>query len=154
MQFSSQQDIQAPIAAAFAVLSDFGAMEAAAKGWKVEAKRLDKLTEVGVGMSWDIAFKMRGKRREVIVDLVEFSRPDTLGFAGVSSAFEVSVTVALTEVTPDKTRMKVVFDITPRSLGARLMIQSAKLGKQSLNKKYDQRIAGFAKAITARAAAS
>ncbi|WP_376874628.1 SRPBCC family protein [Albirhodobacter sp. R86504] len=154
MQFSSQQDILAPIERAFDILSDFNQIETIARGRKIDVKRLDNLTQAGVGLSWDISFKMRGKRRELIVDLVEFTRPDTLAFSGVSSSFEIEANVVLTEVTPMKTRMKIVTSIAPRSLGARLMIQSAKLGKTSLNKKYDKRIKAFADAITAFAARS
>ena len=151
MQFSSQHDIDAPVGAAFEVLTDFDAIEQGARTRKVDISRLDTLTEKGVGLSWDIGFKFRGKRRELIVDLTEFNRPEAITFTGVSSTFSVEVSVSLSAITATTTRMKTTFEVTPRSLGARLMIQSAKLGKSSLNKKFTARTGQFAKSIGERA---
>lgn len=151
MQFSAQHEINAPIEAAFDILTDFGAIEAGARLRRVDLNRLDKLTQHGAGMSWDIGFRFRGKRRELIVDLTEFDRPDRLQFSGVSTAFSVEVVVELTAIDAARCKMKTALEVTPRSLGARLMIQSAKLGKSSLNRKFDKRTGQFAETIAARA---
>lgn len=152
MQFSAQNEINAPIEAAFDVLVDFDTIEESGRQRRVEISRLDKLTETAAGMSWDLGFKFRGKRRELIVDLTEFVRPERLKFSGVSTAFSIEVGVELTALDAGRCKVKTTLEVTPRSLGARLMVQSAKLGKSALNRKFDKRMAQFAKTIAARAA--
>jgi carbon monoxide dehydrogenase subunit G len=154
MQFSAQNEINAPIDAAFDVLADFDAIESGARRRKVDISRLDALSEKGPGMSWDIGFKFRGKRRDLIIDLTEFSRPERLRFGGVSTAFAVEVVVSLTALDAGRCKMKTTLEVTPRTLGARLMIQSAKLGKTTLNRKFDKRMSQFAQAIESRVAIS
>jgi hypothetical protein len=57
----------------------------------------------------------------------------------------------LVALSRQRTRLYAEFEIRPRSLGARLMVQSAKLGRASLNTRYSKRIAALARDIEARA---
>ncbi len=152
MQFSANKDIQAPIARVFAILSDFDAIEAGALKYNATVARLDTLTQKGVGMSWDVGFRLRDKDRALIVDITRFEAPELIEVSGVSTVFNVVARVVLTEVSAAQTRMKMVTEVTPRTLGGRLLVQSAKLARTRLNKRYEARVAQFAQEIAARVA--
>lgn len=151
MQFATNEVIAAPIERVFVILSDFAALEAVAPKYNVEMKRLDSLTEAGVGLSWDIGFRLRGKAREVIVDVTRFEAPQFLEFSGVSKTFELKLKIALSALSAGQTRMKMVTEVTPRTLGARLIVQSAKLARGRITKRYERGVAQIAQEIAARA---
>ncbi|SIS56712.1 SRPBCC family protein [Phaeovulum vinaykumarii] len=154
MKFSSREDIDAPIEFVFDTLTDFPAIELAAMRRRIEARRLDTMTTTGTGMSWDIRFKLRGKMREVVATLDEMARPEKLVFKGESDHFRMTSAATLVALTPTRTRVIAELDLRPRTLGARLMVQSAKLGKSSLTRRFNERIAQFARGIETRHARS
>ena len=75
MKFSTKEDIDAPIDAVFDMLCEFDQFERAAMRRGAEVQRVDQLAEPGAGMQWEAAFDMRGKRRELQVEMDRFDRP-------------------------------------------------------------------------------
>ena len=125
--------------------------EQAARGRKISLRRLDTLALPGAGMSWDIGFMFRGKPRQLVADIRRFDRPELLEYAGVSSSFEAALALNMISLSSARTRLHVVLEMKPRTLGARLLIQSAKLGRGNLERKFTDRITRFGQALEARA---
>ena len=59
-------------------------------------------------------------------------------------------TIELVALSRNRTRIGVSFDIKPLNLSARLLVQSLKLAKTSLTKKFKQRVAEYAKSMEER----
>jgi carbon monoxide dehydrogenase subunit G len=150
MHFASKQDIEAPIEAVFKILSDFEAWERAIMRRGVEVDRKDKLRQAGAGMRWAARFDYRGKSRDLEVELVQIETPTLLRFAGVSQALEAVISIELLELGANRTRMHCSVEITPRSLTARLFLQSLRLARAKLDRKFDQRVALLAADIEMR----
>ncbi|OCX66678.1 hypothetical protein BFP70_00500 [Thioclava sp. SK-1] len=150
MKFSTREDITAPIDFVYDQLTDFTAFEQAGRDRGIDFRRTDDLTVAGLGMGWDVDFHFRGKARQISMKVTRFERPDALEFTGQSSSFDLSIAVLLTALSSARTRVQVGIDVRPRTLGARLMLQSAKLGRASLDRKFDRRIAAYAREIEAR----
>lgn len=150
MRFASKQDIEAPIDALFQILSDFEAWERAVMRRGVELERKDKLRQAAPGMRWSARFLYRGKTRDLDVELTQLDPSTLMRFAGVSNALEGVVSVELMELGAKRTRLSCVIDITPRSLTARIFIQSLRLARAKLDRKFDQRIALLAGDIEMR----
>jgi uncharacterized protein YndB with AHSA1/START domain len=150
MRFASKQDIEAPIEAVFKILTDFEAWERAVMRRGVEIDRKDKLQQTGAGMRWGAHFSYRSKPREMDVELTQINTPTLLRFAAVSQALEGVVSVELLELGAKRTRLHSTIDITPRSLTARLFLQSLRLARTKLDRKFDQRIAMLAADIELR----
>ena len=150
MRFASKQDIEAPIEAVFKILTDFEAWERAVMRRGVEIERKDKLQQTGAGMRWGAHFSYRSKPREMDVELTQINTPTLLRFAAVSQALEGVVSVELLELGAKRTRLHSTIDITPRSLAARLFLQSLRLARTKLDRKFDQRIAMLAADIELR----
>ncbi|OOY21506.1 hypothetical protein BMI91_02870 [Thioclava sediminum] len=147
MKLSTRTDISAPAGFVFERLADFGSFERVAMRRGITLKRLDTLSEPGAGMSWDIGFRFRGKQRQMITDVKQFEVPELIVYEGVSNSFEAVMDFDLTDLSKTRTRLLVGLDLRPRSLGARLMIQSAKLGKGNLERRFKERIDQFAQDI-------
>ncbi len=150
MKFSTKEDIEAPIAAVFDMLCDFEMFERAAMRRGAEVQRTDTKTEPGVGVGWNAAFNMRGKRRQVEIEMVTFEKPNEMVFECRSQGLMTLMTLELVALSRNRTRVMVVIDIKPLNLSARLLVQSLKLAKTSLTKKYKLRIAEFARSLEER----
>ncbi|MCX7566698.1 SRPBCC family protein [Sulfitobacter sp. F26169L] len=150
MKFSTKEDIEAPIDAVFEMLCDFETFERAAMRRGSEVQRIDTMTTPGVGMGWRAAFNMRGKRRQVEIEVITFERPEEMVLECRSQGLLTLMTVELVALSKSRTRIMLSFDIKPLNLSARLLVQSLKLAKTSLTKKYKLRVANFAKSLEER----
>lgn len=150
MRFATKQDIEAPVSEVFRTLTDFESWERAAMRRGAEVNRTDKLTAIGPGMEWQARFSYRSKQRELTLRLAELSAPTHLAFAAASNALNGQATVELLELGARRTRMHLVVEITPRTLTARLFLQSLRLARARIDRKFDQRVAHLAVEIETR----
>jgi len=60
------------------------------------------------------------------------------------------MTLELAALSKNRTRIMLTFDIKPLNLSARLLVQSLKLAKTTLTKKFKLRVAEFAKDLETR----
>lgn len=150
MKFSTKEDIEAPIGAVFDMLCDFETFERAAMRRGSEVQRTDTKPVPGVGMAWSAVFNLRGKRRQVEIEMISFDKPDEMVFECRSQGLMTLLNVELVALSKNRTRIMISFDIKPLNLSARLLVQSLKLAKTSLTKKYKLRVAEFAKSLEER----
>lgn len=144
MKFSTKEDLEIPIEDTFDLLSDFESFERAAMRHGAEINRLDDMTTLGVGMGWTIRATLRGKARKFRVEVVEFERPNQMCFEAHSRAMKALFLVEVVALSRKRTRMRVELDIRPRTLSARLLMQSVRLARNTLNRRYKSRISHFA----------
>ena len=145
MIFETKEDIEAPMDHVFGVISDFGRFERQALRRGAEVRRLDQLSVPGVGMVWDIVFQMRGKQRDIKVELIEFDRPNRLVLESKSPGLAGDMVAELVALSRGRTRLSLKVELKPQTLSARLLVQSLKLAKGNLNKRFMVRVAEFAK---------
>ena len=154
MKFSTKEDIEAPIEAVFAMLCDFESFERAAMRRGAEVQRTDNLHSPGVGMTWQAVFPLRGKKRELTIEMVTFQRPDEMVLDSLSQGGAAQMSFELMALSRNRTRVLVALEVKPLNLSARLWVQSMKLAKATLTKKYKQRVAEYARGMEDRHARS
>ncbi|MEO9819090.1 MAG: SRPBCC family protein [Paracoccaceae bacterium] len=147
MKFSSREDIEAPIQDVFDFLCDFDSFERQAMRRGAVVERVDQMCEPGLGMTWDVSFTLRGKKRDVRLTMQDFTSPTFIGLSAKSQGIDGSFEVELIALSRTRTRMAIALEIKPMNLSARLLIQSLKLAKSSLNKRFKLRAAEYAKVI-------
>tara|TARA_R110002094_G_scaffold146331_11_gene135476 strand:- start:2526 stop:2993 length:468 start_codon:yes stop_codon:yes gene_type:complete len=145
MKFSTNEDIDAPLDDVFAMLSEFERFERAAMRRGAEVQRLDQLSVPGVGLTWAAAFELRGKRRDMQLEMVTFERPTEIVLESTSPGMIGQMSFELIALSRARTRVKAELEVKPLNLSARLLVQSMKLGKKSLTRKYKLRVAEYAK---------
>ena len=150
MKFSAREDIEAPIDHVFERASDFAGFERSAMRRGADVQRLDAGTTAGVGSTWKVAFDFRGRRRDVTAKIVSFDPPNGFTAEATSGGLDSITTLELLPLSPRRTRMSFAIELKPTSLSARLMLQSLKLAKQSLSKRFKKRVAEFAQDIEDR----
>ncbi|KIN62400.1 DNA polymerase III subunits gamma and tau [Sulfitobacter noctilucicola] len=150
MKFSTNEDIEAPIDAVFEMLCDFEGFERSAMRRGAEVQRVDRLPKPGVGMTWQARFDLRGKRREMELEMVTFDRPNEIVLESTSPGMLGTTSFELIGLSRSRTRVRVELEIKPLTLSTRLLVQSLKLAKNSLTKKFKLRIAEYAKGMEDR----
>jgi hypothetical protein len=151
MKLATKKDIEAPIAKVWAGLADHQAWERAAMRRGVDVSRTDSLRNPGPGMAWTARFDYRGKSRKADLTLSEMVEPSHLGFSLLSDAIEIVSRVELIEMSAKRTRIIVDSEIKPRSLGARLFLQSLRLARAKVDRKFDSKVGQLAADLEQRA---
>ncbi len=141
MKFALKQDVEAPIAFVFAYLADFDGWERSAMRRGAEVARTDQLRQEAAGMSWTTSFAYRGKLRKLDLRLTKMVAPNKLNLSAQSNAIQIDLAADLAEMSARRTRMNVSIEVTPRNLAARLFIQSMRLARTRMDRKFAQRIA-------------
>lgn len=151
MEFSSKEDINAKIEDVFAVLSDVDTIERQALRRGVEVRRKTSHSQPTEGMQWEAGFSFRGRKRASIITLTRFDPPSNMVFDSVTGGLETQLRVELLQLTRAHTRVTTTAILTPTTLSARLLVQSMKLAKSKINRRFAVRMAQFAREIEDRA---
>ena len=150
MHFSSQQDVAVPIAQVFDTLTQFDIYERAAMRRGADVVRKDTLGEAAAGAHWQARFMLRGKERDLAIEIATFQRPTEMVLSLNSSNMTGAVRFELFALSKSRTRLTVETDIRPLTLSARLFVKSLSLTKPTLNKRYSTRISDLVADIEAR----
>lgn len=141
MKFSTQEVMETPVAEAFALLTDFDQLERAAMRRGADVRRVDELTQPGVGLAWEAIFDVRGRGRTASLKVVEYQPPQHVVVAFTSQGLQGETRLELIPLSQTRTRVMVSLDMRPATLPARLLIQSLKLAKPRLTQRYKERVA-------------
>ena len=150
MQFSTKEDIEAPIDEVFAMLSDFEGYERSAIRRGIEVQRERDMHPPGRGMAWTARFSLRGKPRDLTLQLAQYDRPTAMRLEADSQGLDGTLTLDLLSLSKRRTRLAVVLEVKPKTLSARLLVQSFRLAKATLNKRFKLKVAAFAKSLEER----
>lgn len=145
MRFTTREDIELPIDDVFAAISDFQGFERAALRRGAEVARLEDGTQ-----GWTIRFRHRGRQRELVSRIIRLDAPEGLTTEGRVGGLDGTMDLELTALAPYRTRLRVDLNIKPRTLTARLLVQSLRLAKTSLNNRFKSRVRVFARNIESR----
>lgn len=152
MKFSTRQDTDLSAEALFAAISDFPTMERVLLRRGVQVQRLDQHPQPAIGNAWRLGFDWRGRARDVRIAVSDLSLPESLGFSGASDHFKLLTRLTVVALTRAKSRLIFEVEVQPRGMKARLMLQTARLGKSQLDRKFAERIEEFVSRLAMRAA--
>ncbi|KJZ20717.1 SRPBCC family protein [Loktanella sp. S4079] len=151
MKFSTREDIEAPADYVFSQVSDFASFERRALRHGAQVSRVDQNGGTpDVGTQWKIAFKFRGRNRKLDATLEEIESPVGYSVAGASDGMTIRTNVELVPLSPTRTRILVGVELRSKSFTARLVLESMKLAKTKLNKRFRARVVEFAEDIEDR----
>ena len=150
MQFSAREDIEAPINSVFEMVADFDRFERMAMRRGVDVRRVTQDVPPAAGTTWDTEFKLRGKPRQMTVVMTDCERPAQMRFEANSKGMAGVTTIDLLALSQRRTRLSVDMSLSAKSLPARLLLQSMKLGQARFRKQFQLRLAEFARELEQR----
>jgi uncharacterized protein YndB with AHSA1/START domain len=150
MKVTSRHDIDAPVDFVFQTLTDFDAWERSAMRRGADVTRTDKLTTVAAGLAWLVRFRFRGRDRKLAIRLTGIDTPHRVAFAMEGALFDATSIVDLLELGPKRTRLVMVGEAKPKTLAARLMLQSLRLARGRVQRRVDRRVLAIAEDVADR----
>lgn len=154
MEFKARQDIDAPIATVFREVTNFSAFERQALRRGADVQRRDTLEQPAAGLGWDLKFSFRGKERHITAEITEFDQPNGYRVQSVASSIDADLVVDLLPLSRGRTRMTITMTLGANTLGGKLMLQSLRVAKSNLNKRFVDRVDRFASEVSDRYARS
>ncbi len=146
MKFSTREDIEAPIGYVYKRVSDFPSFERRAlrQGIDVSCRTQGA---AAVGTIWDIGFEFRGRARKVVAELKKLDPEQAIEIESQSDGLTAITKVDLVALSATRTRVLVSFDMRAKTLTARLLLQSLKLAKAKMNKRFEARVLDYAENV-------
>ncbi|MGR3545436.1 MAG: hypothetical protein ACU0BE_14215 [Paracoccus sp. (in: a-proteobacteria)] len=143
MKFSTRIDTDSAASDLFDTVGNFDRIERMLTRRGAVITRIDPAQEPGTGVGWMIGFDWRGQPRQLRLEVTRYDRPERMSMVGQSDSFDVAIDA--TVVALGRARSRLIFEtgLRPRRMRARLMVQTAKLGKGQLDQRYARRINDF-----------
>ena len=152
MKFVAKEDVALPQKVLFEIMADFQMFERVAIRRGVEVTRSGSIAAAD-GLKWDCTFEFRGRDRTACVRLAEFSDPEKMVFFITNPALDNRVEITVSALSKKQSRFHVSTVLEPKTLTARLLVQSMKLARSKYNKRFQKRVAEVAKELVALGAA-
>lgn len=140
MKLKTHHDLEVSTSQLFMALSDTTRWERAALRRGVEVVRQDGGTGLVGGAKWHAKGSWRGKAREVDITLREVAPPHSMAFDFESGLFAGTAVIQLVDLSIRRTRVSLELELKPKTLAARILLQGAKLRKQSIQRRFSQKI--------------
>ena len=148
MKFVAKQDVELPQQTLFDRMADFQMFERVALRRGVDVVRTGSLASKS-GIKWDCKFEFRTRKRDACVQVTEFNSPDHLAFLVTNTALNIKLEIMLSALSKKQSRLLVTSVIEPKTLAARLLVQSMKLTRSKYNQRYQKRVAEVANELAA-----
>lgn len=150
MQLKAREDIEAPLDKVFAALSDLETVERQALRRGIDVQRIRGGGAPTEGMAWRVVFTFRGKEREAEITLTEHTPPERMVFSSISGGLKVVMVMDVVALSRTRTRISVEVEMAPTTLSARLLVQSLKLAKGGMEKRFQGRMHDLARELERR----
>ncbi len=147
MRFTTRHDVDMPADRLFDALADFDRLERMITSRKARVTRLDPGEDSP--MAWDIEFNWRGKARKVRMRVTRFDRPQVIEMQGSAEALDLRVLAEVVALSQSRSRLDLTAEIVAQSMKGRLLLQTAKLTKSTLDRKFAERVADYVDGLSA-----
>ena len=109
-----------------------------------EVTRLDRLLTVAPGMAWQVNFALRGRDRTARIQLITTTPGSQLTLTVSSALADADIQIDLLDLAAARTRSDVRVEVKPKTLAARIYMQTLRLARKKVDATYAQRIAQLA----------
>jgi hypothetical protein len=82
----------------------------------------------------------RGKLVKILLRMTSMARDQDLGFDYQSNSIEGDLDLSVMSLSPRRTRLHLTIDIRPRTLAARLFLNTLRLGRGRVQSRLDMRV--------------
>ncbi len=138
MKLTAKTDLEVPAAAVFATLIDHPAWEREAIRNGVEVERPAGTPAMGVGAEWRIRGHFRGKSRKVQVRIKDLTPDQRLVLGLDSPTIEGTTWLEVMVLSPRRSRLRVDLEVKPKTLAARLFINTMRLAKGRVQARFEK----------------
>ena len=149
MKLIAKTDLEAPVDFVYAQLADHVAWEREALRRGADIERPADMEHSGVGAGWRIQVPFRGKVRKVLLKIEQMDPDRSLVFSFDGQSVQGDALLEVQVLSARRSRLRVTLDAKPKTLAARLFINTLRLAKGRVQARFDKRLAQLAARIEA-----
>jgi hypothetical protein len=138
MKLTAKTDLEVPAAFVFASLIDNASWEREAIRNGVEVERPPSSPENGVGAEWRIRGHFRGKARKALIRIEEMASDQRMVLLIDSPSIEGNSRIEVMVLSPRRSRVRVDLEVKPKTLAARLFINTMRLAKGRVQARFEK----------------
>lgn len=150
MEFTTRDDIEAPIEFVFDQITDFSTFERSIMRRGGDVERIQGGDSAEVGTKWRVKFLLRGAERKVQAEITDVDRPNGMTIDVTSKSADANVSVELVALSRARTRLIVNAVATAKTIPAKLLFQSVRFAKQKNQARFMGIVSNFAKDVETR----
>lgn len=150
MKLTARTDLEVPAAFVFATLLDHPTWEREAIRNGVEVLRPQGSPDSGVGASWRIHGHFRGKPRKVLLRIEDLAPNQHVVLSMDSPSMEGTSRIEVMVLSPRRSRLRVDLEIKPKTLAARLFINTMRLAKGRVQARFERGLGNLGSRIKER----
>lgn len=147
MKLSSRVEIRASAEAVFGALTDFARFEAEAARRGIEVR---PVAASGGAQGWQIVLPLRGRIRRIDSRLIRCEPCDLIEYRAESPGYEMVLSLGLVGLARGRTRLNCGFEARPLTLGARFKLQTVRLGKGALSRRFEAELQAYGRRLENR----
>jgi hypothetical protein len=150
MKLTAKTDLDAPAEFLHACLCDTTLWEREASRRGVEIERPADMPLTGVGAGWRARVPFRGRVRKVLLRLDELTGDRIVAYSFDGQALVGTVHLETTSLSARRSRLKVIIDAKPRTLAARLFLNTLRLARRKAEDRMEKRVGQLGALIAER----
>jgi Polyketide cyclase / dehydrase and lipid transport len=150
MKLTVKTDIDAPAEFVHAYLCDNTVWEREAIRRGVEVERPADMPLKGVGAGWRIKLRFRGRMRNVLLRVDEIVQDEVIGYSFEGQALFGTTELETKALSPRRCRLKVSIDAKPKTLAARLFLNTLRLARRKVEERMERRVGQLSARIEER----
>jgi hypothetical protein len=150
MKLTAKTDLEAPVEFVHAYLCDDAAWEREAIRRGIEVERPADMPLTGVGAGWRIRVPFRGRIRDVLLRLDDLVQNQSIAYSFEGQALVGTTVMETKALSPRSSRLKVTIDAKPKTLTARLFLNTLRLARRKVEDRLEKRISQLADRIEER----
>ena len=147
MKIEYFEDVAVPAEFVFRRLTDFTRHERQAIAQGATVRRLDGGTEGAVGAAWQIGFNHRGRKRDMRAEITAWTPPHKVHIDAATGGLDIHLVVGVVALSARLTRINVSINLMPRSITARLLVQTLKLTRGTVTARLQARLKAMGEEI-------
>ncbi len=144
MKLIAKIDLEAPAAFVYAQLADHAAWEREALRRGADIERPADMPQSGTGAGWRIQVPFRGKMRKVMLKVEQMEPDSSLAFSFDGQSLQGDALLEVQALSARRSRLRVTLDAKPKTLSARLFINTLRLAKGRVQARFDKRLGQLA----------
>lgn len=150
MKLTAKTDLEVPAAAVYATLIDHAAWEREAIRNGVEIERPAGTPAMGVGAEWRVRGHFRGKARKMLLRINDLTPGQRIAMGIDSPSVDGLTSLEVMVLSPRRSRLRVDLEVKPKTLAARLFINTMRLAKGRVQARFEKGLARLGSRIKER----
>lgn len=149
MQFTTSEVIAASQEQVFDEVTDFDSFE---RQIVRAGGTVARTGGAGPDAAWTGHFDFRGTQRTVAARVTGWTAPSGYIVSGETGGLALRAEVRCVPLDPERTQLDVTVEMTARTLSVRVLLNSVKLMRTQVSRRFKKRVRDFAEGVSHRAA--